>query len=199
MKVPYEQTGRVNQKSRTAAALIAATRGLMAKGTTPTIEQAAGAASISRTTAYRYFPNQRALLAATYPQIEAQSLLGPDPPEDPIARLAIVAEDQTRRILEYEPELRTMLRLSLEQQPSDNPQLLRQGRRIGWIEDALSPLRKRLGQTEFKRLVYGVAATLGIEVFAWLTDIAGLSQAEATELMRSNARTMLASTMAELG
>ena len=64
MSIPYEALGRTRQKERTRGALIAAARELVAQGTTPTVEEAAAAASISRTTAYRYFPNQRALLAA---------------------------------------------------------------------------------------------------------------------------------------
>jgi hypothetical protein len=106
MEVPYLHTGRTNQKARTKDALIAAARRLLAEGVTPTLEEAAAEASIGRTTAYRYFPNSRALLAATYPEIEMHSLLGPDPPEDPLARLEILAESQTRQLLEYEPELR---------------------------------------------------------------------------------------------
>ena len=35
------------------------------------VEDAAAAASISRTTAYRYFPNERALLVAAHPEIIA--------------------------------------------------------------------------------------------------------------------------------
>src|SRR5712691_2346690 len=114
MRVPYERTGRVNQKARTREALIAATRDLLSQGITPTMEGAAAAAAISRTTAYRYFPNLRALLVATYPHIEERSLLGSEPPMDPAKRLELVAEDQTRRILKYEPEMRAVLRLSLE-------------------------------------------------------------------------------------
>jgi len=45
--------------------MLAATRELLAEGVTPTVEQAAERAAISRTTAYRYFPNQRALLIAS--------------------------------------------------------------------------------------------------------------------------------------
>jgi hypothetical protein len=45
---------------------------------------------------------------------EQQSLLGPDPPDDPEARLEIVAEGHTRRILADEAEMRAVLRLSLE-------------------------------------------------------------------------------------
>ena len=85
MEVPYLHTGRTNQKARTRDALIAAARQLLAEGVTPTVEAAAAEAAIGRTTAYRYFPNSRALLGATYPEIEMHSLLGADPPEEPLA------------------------------------------------------------------------------------------------------------------
>ena len=67
MSIPYEAQGRVDQKRRTRAALVDAARELVALGETPTVEAAAEAASISRTTAYRYFSNQRALLVAAHP------------------------------------------------------------------------------------------------------------------------------------
>jgi AcrR family transcriptional regulator len=192
MTVPYERIGRVNQKARTREALIAATRELLSEGVTPTMEGAAAAASISRTTAYRYFPNLRALLVATYPHIDERSLLGPEPPQDPVARLAIVVEDQTRRVLKYEPEMRAVLRLSLESDSSDGPDLpMHRGLRIGWIEDALAPLRRQMPEEELRRLIYGIGATLGIEAFVWLTDIARLSREEAAAIMRSNASGLL--------
>jgi hypothetical protein len=72
------------------------------------------------------------------------------------------------------------------------------GRRIGWIEDALSPLEGRMPEPELRRLVYGIGATLGIEAFVWLTDIAGLSREEAAQVMRSNARTLLRSALERL-
>ncbi|HEX2108954.1 MAG TPA: TetR/AcrR family transcriptional regulator [Rubrobacteraceae bacterium] len=199
MDVPYLYTGRTNQKARTRDALIAAARQLLAKGVTPTVEAAATEASVGRTTAYRYFPNSRALLAATYPQIEERSLLGPDPPEDPLARLEIMAESFTRQILEHEPELRAQLRLALEGDGAGGESLpFRRGRRIRWIEDALSPLEGRMPERELRRLVLGIGATLGIEVLVWLTDTGGLSREEAAEVMRSNARTLLRSALERL-
>jgi AcrR family transcriptional regulator len=198
MAVPYESTGRVNQKARTRDALIAAARELLAQGVTPTMEGAAAAGSISRTTAYRYFPNLRALLVAAYPHIDERSLLGPEPPQDPEARLEIVAEDQTRRILKYEPEMRAVLRLSLDTDATGGTELpMHRGLRIGWIEDALAPLRGRLLEDELKRLIYGIGATLGIEAFVWLTDIARLPREEALAIMRSNALRLLRSALAD--
>jgi AcrR family transcriptional regulator len=196
MDVPYLKTGRTNQKARTREALISAARHLLARGITPTIEAAAAEAAVGRTTAYRYFKNSRALLGATFPDVELRSLLGEDPPEDPMARLEIVAEHLARRIVEHEHEYRAQLRLALEGEPAGGESLpLRVGRRIEWLEDALAPLHGRMPEPELRRLLYGIGATLGIEAFVWLTDMAGMSQEEAAEIMRSNARTLLRSSM----
>ena len=200
MDVPYLHTGRTSQKARTRDALIVAARQLLAEGVTPTIEAAATEAAIGRTTAYRYFPNSRALLAATYPEIEMDSLLGADPPEDLLARLEMVVQGQTRQLLEYEPELRAQLRLALEDESASGHGLpLRRGRRIRWIEEALSPLGERMPEPKLRQLVYGIGATLGIEAFVWLTDMAGLSREQAVEVMRSNARMLLRAALEGLG
>jgi AcrR family transcriptional regulator len=191
MSIPYELTGRRRQKARTRNALVTAARQLLAEGIIPTVEQAADRAEVSRTTAYRYFPNQRALLVATYPEIEASSQLGDEPPSDPLERLELATEAITRQVLEHEPELRAQLRLSLEPQPPDPEGLpFRRGRAIGWLEDALAPLRGRLPEAELRRLVLAIRATIGIEALVWLTDVAGLSREEAVDVMRSSARTL---------
>ena len=67
MSIPYEATGRTRQKARTRDALVRAARDILGEGLSPTVEQAADAAGVARATAYRYFPNQRALLVAAYP------------------------------------------------------------------------------------------------------------------------------------
>ena len=192
MSIPYEQTGRTHQKARTRAALLDATRALLTEGVSPTVEQAADRAAISRTTAYRYFTNQRALLSAVYPEIATGSLLEADAPADPAARLELVVDRFTAQILEHEPELRAQLRLSLEPGLTEPDQLpFRKGRVIGWIEDALAPLRESMSDAELRRLVLAIRATTGIEALVWLTDVAGLPREEATELMRSSAQALL--------
>jgi AcrR family transcriptional regulator len=189
--IPYELTGRTRQKARTRKALVSAARQLLAEGVMPTVEQAADRAEISRTTAYRYFPNQRGLLLATYPELEAVSLLGPAPPSDPLARLDIAVRELTNQIVELEPELRAHLRLSLEPQPPGMEALpLRQGRAIRWLEDALAPLRGRMPDQDLRRLVLAIRATVGIEALVWLVDIARLSREDAVDIMRSSAATL---------
>jgi len=193
---PYELTGRTHQKARTRAAMLAATREMLAEGVAPTVETAAERAAISRTTAYRYFRNQRELLIASYPELSMPSLLDSGASTDPAARLEIVTENIARQILEHEPELRSMLRLSLELPPLGREALpLREGRAIGWIEDALVPLRKLLPATDLRQLVLAIRATLGIEAFVWLTDVGGLSRDQAADLMRNSARTLLSAAL----
>jgi AcrR family transcriptional regulator len=198
MSISYEGTGRTGQKARTRAALVAAARQLLAEGTTPTVEQAATAASIARATAYRYFPNQRALLTATFPEIAESSLLGESPPADAEARLDIVVDVIARQALEHEPELRNMLRLSLEPDPAKRGDLpFRTGRRVVWVGDALAPLRGRLPEPQLQRLVHAIAAAVGIDALVWLTDIAGVSREEAVDVMRWSARALLRAAVTE--
>ena len=192
MSISYTETGRTRQKARTREAVIAAARAHMAAGTTPTVEQAADAAGVSRATAYRYFPNQRTMLVAAYPEIEARSLLGADPPDDVAARLDRVIDEVTRMLIDREPELRTMLRLSLETEGTHRQHLLlRQGRVIGWLEEALQPLKGKIPKAELRRLVYAIRCAVGIEALVWLCDVAGLPRNEAVAVMRWSARGLL--------
>lgn len=199
MSTPYELNGRVDQKRRTRDALVAAARDLIALGEAPTVEQAAEAASISRATAYRYFPNQRSLLASAHPETATSSLLPADPPEDVAQRLDLVVEAFTRLILDTEAQQRTMLRLSLEADPAERAQLpLRQGRGILWIEDALAPLRSRLSASDLHRIALAIRSAIGIEAYVWLTDVGGVAASEAVAIMCSTARALLAAALAEL-
>src|SRR6478672_3057297 len=192
VSMPYETHGRTGQKSRTRRALVDAAREMVARGELPTVDQAAVAASVSRATAYRYFPNHASLLAAAHPEAGAQSLLGDDPPAEPAARLDVVIRAFTRLIVQTEAQQRTMLRLSLEpSDPDREPLPLRQGRAIGWITEALEPLRGQLTDEALHRLVLGIRSATGIEALVWLTDLGGLSRDEAADLMCESAQALL--------
>jgi len=200
MSTGYEAGGRTAQKNRTRAALISAARNLVAAGADPTVEEAAAAAAISRTTAYRYFPTKRALLLAAHPEVAIESMLPAYAPADPAARLDAVVCNFTAMILDTESQQRTMLRLSLEPAAVDRGELpLRQGRAIAWIEEALDGLRGQLGDARLHRLVLSIRATIGIEALVWLVDVGGLSRADAIELMRESAQALLERAVGERG
>ena len=194
----YELNGRTAQKRRTRDALVAAARALILEGATPTVEEAAAAASISRTTGYRYFPSQRDLLVAAHPEIDIPSLLPPDPPADVTRRLDHVVAAITERVAASETQQRTMLRLSLEATPEERAQLvLRQGRAIGWIAEALEPLRRTLDHASVHRLTLAIRSAIGIEAFVWLVDIGGLSPSAAVETMRWSAAALLQAALSD--
>jgi AcrR family transcriptional regulator len=198
MSIPYELNGRTRQKQRTRSALVAAARELVAEGETPTVDEAAARASVSRTTAYRYFPNQRALLVAAHPEIDTRSLLPDEAPTDVAGRLDAVITAFLHLIVDTEAQQRTMLRLSLDPDPSHRGELpLRKGRAIGWIGEALSPLQGQMAERDVRRLVLAIRSAAGIEALVWLTDIAGLSRKEAVELMRWSTDALLRSALAE--
>jgi len=176
---------------------VTAARSMVAAGVTPTIEQAAAAAEVSRPTAYRYFPNQRALLSAAHPETAAASLLPTNPPTDVAERLAAVIDAFTTLIIETEDQQRTMLRLALEADPAERAGLpLRQGRAIGWIEEALAPLHDELPAESVHRLAIAIRSAVGIEALSWLLDVAKLPQAEAVRLMKWSAQSLLAAALA---
>jgi AcrR family transcriptional regulator len=186
---PYESTGRTAQKSRTRLALVEAARELLADGQTPKIEDAAKRGGISRTTAYRYFPNQRSLLLAAHPTISPDTLLPADAPTDPRARLDVFMAAFTQYNFRWEPQLRTSLRLSLE--PAADQPVLRQGRAIGWIEAALTPLQKTHPHIDIQRLAIAIRSATGVETLIWLIDIAGYTREQAADTVKTTARALL--------
>jgi hypothetical protein len=194
MEIPYESTGRTRQKKRTRDALLGSAQTLLDGGATPTVEQAADAAGVSRTTAYRYFPDQRALLLAAIPSIDRGSQLPPDAPNDVPLRLDLVIREQVEIVRRWEPQLRAALRLALDQ-PADARRAegpaLRQGRAIAWIEDALAPLAATHPRVDRRRLAITIRAGCGIEAWIWMVDIAGVSRPMAATLMRESAQALL--------
>ena len=197
MSTPYEQGGYVNLKRRTRHALVEAAREIVADGRTPKVEDAAVRAGVSRTTAYRYFPNQAALLVAAHPEVAVESMLDAEAPSDPAARLDMVVDRVIELILSTEAQQRTMLRLSLDADPVRRAELpLRQGRVIPWLAEALAPLRPTLGDQAVHRIAVAIRSAIGIEALVWLTDVAGQTRAEAADTMRWSARAMLAAALA---
>jgi AcrR family transcriptional regulator len=187
--LPYESIGRTAQKSRTRVALLTATRELLAAGLSPTVEDAAERAGISRTTAYRYFPNQRSLLLAAHPTIAPETLLPVDASDDPKARLDVLMTAFTEYNFTWEPQLRTALRLSLE--PSADQPALRQGRAIGWITEALTPLRETHPRIDIEQLAIAIRSATGIEALIWLIDVPGYTREQAAATVKTTAHALL--------
>jgi hypothetical protein len=120
------------------------------------------------------------------------SLLGEDPPLDPESRLDLLVDRAAEIFLRSETTYRTMLRLSLEPDPTDRGDLsLRKGLRLAWIEDAIGPVREQMSEVNFQRLVHALAVTVGIEAIVVLTDLGGLGRHDAVEVVRWSAHCLL--------
>ena len=188
MATSYVATGRRNQKQRTRDALVAAARRALAEGETLSVPRVAEAAGIARATAYRYFPNPESLAQAAHPEIQLDSLLGESPPEDLRERLDAVLSEHFRIMREWEPQLRAAFASSLRS--ADRP-ILRRGRAIGWIADALAPLSESHPDLDLKEVAVRIRSVAGIEPLVWLVDVAGVSRKRAYALMRANAHAVL--------
>lgn len=174
------RSGRSRQKQRTRDHLIASARQLIESGDTPSVDEVARHSGISRTTAYRYFPNRDALLAAAFPETAAHSLLPDPPPHDAVDRVMAVTAALIETTARTERQQRAMLRVSLDGEAHELP--LRQGRAVGWYREALAPLADEIGDEVVDRVALALRAACGIESRVWLTDVAGLAEQELREL-----------------
>lgn len=176
---------RANQRLRTRKDLLKAAASLMAQGRTPTLEEIAEEALISRATAYRYFPGLDALLLEASLDIalpEAEALFGEDASDDPVARLRRVDEAFQDMIVAHEAPLRTMLIHSLQRRigndgKTDMP--ARQNRRSPMIEAALAPARDQFTPDGLKTLSEALALVIGTEAMIVFNDVIGIDDAEA--------------------
>lgn len=194
---------RVQQKSRTRSALLAAAVNLVTGGTQPSVADVADAAHVSRRTAYRYFPTQEQMLVEAALEgvrgIMAQAIEGGSAQRrdvhDVEARLDRAVQALQRSAADNEQLLRTMIRLTVSApspSASSDKSIPKRGyRRIEWIALSLAPAKKTLGKRRYERLVSAIAMCVGIEALIVLRDLRGLSEAQAEEVSRWAARTLL--------
>ncbi|HEY9445899.1 MAG TPA: helix-turn-helix domain-containing protein [Burkholderiales bacterium] len=192
MERTSQESGRVNQKSRTRSALVEAATRLMKAGAPPTVSEAADEAKVSRATAYRYFPTQEALLielSIATPTVSAvEDRVKALSKEDPAERLAELLRDANSAFFAEEAAMRTALRLYLDtwlesRRRGEKPPTLREGRRMRWLDEALKPVRKQITEKEWRQLRAALALTLGAEAMVVMKDVCRLKDKEALEVL----------------
>ena len=181
-------TGRVNQKARTRAAIVEACRALTRSGGEVTMPKVAERALVSEATAYRYFPDLVSLLQ------EAFAGLWPDPAEvlapvagsaDPAERVAFACEYLLRGVHAYQGSVRAMIAATIASPRA--PAALRPGIRFGLIDEALAPFAPPAGPASvtslspdaMTRLKQDLSAVVSAEAFFTLTDLCGLTPEDA--------------------
>lgn len=181
-----EGSGRANQRRRTRKDLLQAAGRLMKQGLTPTLEQIAEEAMVSRATAYRYFPGSEALLVEATLDMEvpdAAALFDEETSTDPVTRLCKIDEALSDVINANETAIRVMLADSMQRRlreaegGSDIP--ARQNRRAPLIEAALEPARARFSTAAYDRLTKALSVAIGTEATIVFKDVRPLPDAEA--------------------
>ena len=178
----------MNQKRRTRAALVEAAKALLQQGTTPTVAQAAEAALVSRTTAYRYFPTQESLLLELSMNLDVSDMedliAQPVAAEDATARLRALIHDFNRRVHAQQLQYRTAVRLYQDQwleaaARGDADPLVREGRRGRWMEAMLAPVADTVPEADLQRLVRALSLVMGAEAMVVLRDVCHLDTDDA--------------------
>lgn len=186
--------GRVNQKQRTRAAIVAAARDLITGSAEVTMPAVARAALVSEATAYRYFPDLVSLLqeavAGTWPS-PAEALAAVEHSADPVERIAAGTERLLRHVQAYQGAVRATIAASVVRPGAG----IRPGHRFGIIDHALAPLESGLGRENpaaFRQLKRDLAIVVSAEALFTLTDLYELSPDDAIASAVHAARTITA-------
>ena len=191
------EAGRANQRRRTRKDLLQAAARLMKQGKSPTLEEVAEEAMVSRATAYRYFPNIETLLIEApldLAMAAPEEVFRDGPAHDPVARLEraeAMFQDMAR---ENERALRMMIANAatrpLRENDADGTPA-RQNRRMPLIEAALEPARKEFKPAELKLLAKALACVTFTEAWVVFKDVLALDEAEARKVQRFAIRALI--------
>lgn len=184
---------------------------LRRRGIPPTVAEAAEEARISRTTAYRYFPTQDVLLLevaalgpAVAPVEALMTSMAAEPgatPEEAEARLLRLVDTFNPVIFAEQVPMRTALRAYLdtwlEARRTEEAPVVREGRRMRWLDTALEPLRGGMAEAEWQRLRAALALTLGSEALVVMKDVCRMDDEAALAALRWAASALLRAARAE--
>jgi AcrR family transcriptional regulator len=199
----------------------AATR-LLADGRTPSVDEIAAAADVSRRTVYMYFPTlDQLLLDATVGALSATemdaAMTAAATADDPAAGVDALVRTSTRLAPVTLPIGRKIIRLTVDagqdghdtgQDGNDSRQdehdarpgreaPKRGFRRVAWVEQAVAPLRAELSDEQFERLVSALCLVVGWEAHIILEDVRNLPTEDEERVLRWAARALVDAIRAE--
>ena len=190
--------GRVNQKRRTRAAIVAGCQELITAGAEINMPAVARAALVSEPTAYRYFPDLASLLE------EALADLEPDPgaalatgadPGDPVERIAYAAKVLATLVVERQGAIRALISVSIIR---GTARQVRPGYRFALIDQALAPLSEHkpgLDAATLEQLRRDLAVIMSAEAVLTLIDLYGLDSDAAVASIVHTARLITEATL----
>lgn len=194
-----EEHGRVNQKRRTRAAIVAACQELITAGADINMPAVARAALVSEPTAYRYFPDLASLLEEALAGIEpdpAAALAAAADPADPVERVAYAAELLAKLVIQRQGAIRALISISIAR---GTARQVRPGHRFALIDQALTPLtapNSGISKATLEQLRRALAVVISAEAVLTLTDLYGLDPGAAIASIVHTARLVTEATLA---
>ena len=194
------------QRRRTRKAIVGAAAELLAQGQTPSMAEVAEAADVSRRTVYMYFPTPEQLLidaalqSITHEAVDS-ALNAASDDDDVENRVEAMTRAVQRLFVSTEQEGRALIRLTVAT-PSDTRaagQPKRGYRRVEWIDRALAPLRGKIDDAGFERLVSALAMVIGWEALIVARDVRALSLGESEEVSAWAARALVKAALDDAG
>ncbi|HJQ61805.1 MAG TPA: helix-turn-helix domain-containing protein [Burkholderiales bacterium] len=193
--------GRFNQRHRTRRELLSAAARLLKQGATPSIEEVAQAAMVSRATAYRYFPTLDALLVEAPLEGDTpdpEALFARDGTKNPEERIDAAEAALHEMVYRNEAQLRRLLSNSLTRAPGGRHAIpVRQNRRSPLIEAALAPVKRRLTKAAYQRLCAALAVYFGPEAMVVFRDVLQLDETQARKIKSWAVRTLVRAALNE--
>ncbi|OHB30861.1 MAG: hypothetical protein A2790_09335 [Phenylobacterium sp. RIFCSPHIGHO2_01_FULL_69_31] len=176
---------RANQRLRTRKDLLDAAVRLSREAASPSFEEIAEAAMVSRATAYRYFPGLDALMSEAAVHMDTptpETLFGDEPSTDALARVEKLDAALSALVVANEAPLRALLARTVQQPPGEAP--VRQNRRSPLVAAALAGADPPLAPDRLDLLAKALPLLLGIETRVVFKDVLQLDDVEAARVRR---------------
>lgn len=180
---------RDGPRARTHQVLLDTAMRLAQSGRPMTVAEVASAAGVSRATAYRYFPSRSQLVNTIIGTALQPVRSFVTSKADGKERVEELFNEMFPLFREFEPHMRAALQLALEHwalaragQLDEEP--FRRGHRTAILMRAAEPLRARLGDEGFDRLIKALSLLFGIEPYVVLKDMWGATNREVDAITR---------------
>lgn len=199
---PHDVAGMSGPKQRTLRLLREAARELLRTGGPLTVAATAELAGVSRATAYRYLPNNDAVVLHASMSLADNPLTDADwgapattAPDQLPERAAALVRATAAWAFDHETELRTLLRLSLAPERAHVTPRRGLTNRSQWIASLLQALPGDVPPAARDRLAAALTPLFGADAIVWTTDMAELPREDAIELLAWIAHVLVTATL----